>query len=133
MTEKRIYSEADLQVNRTAKYVRNDDSITHTHTVTFGRALTTAERHLFVDVLMGFYYTAYFSKQFEVEFLAEPLVEFDSADQAYYTFRQKSLGGSVWKNLLLAIFAKFSEEVVPIVRYDGHPLFDPSRIKVAAD
>ena len=104
MTQKQIYTKADLQINNSAKFIQTNNGISHTHTVVFSRPLSTAERHLFVDVLMGFYYTAYFSKQFEVEFLAEPLVEFDSSEQARYTLRQKDLSGSAWKNLLLAIF-----------------------------
>ena len=74
-----------------------------------------------------------FLKQHEVEFLAEPLVEFDSSEQARYTLRQKDLSGSAWKNLLLAIFARFSEEIVPIIKLDGQYLFDPAHLKVAAD
>lgn len=133
MTQKRIYTEADLQINNTAKFIHTDDGVSHTHTVVFSRPLTTAERHLFIDVLMGFYYTAYFSKQFEVEFLSEPLVEFDSSQQARYTLHQKNLNGSAWKNLLLSIFSRFSEEVAPIAKLDGNRLFDPAHLKVAAD
>ena len=133
MTQKQIYTKADLQINNSAKFIQTNNGISHTHIVVFSRPLSTAERHLFVDVLKGFYYTAYFSKQFEVEFLAEPLVEFDSSEQARYTLRQKDLSGSAWKNLLLAIFSRFSEEIVPIIKLDGQYLFDPAHLKVAAD
>lgn len=133
MAEKRQYTEADLKIGKLAKIVRTEDSISHTHTVVFGRPLTTAERRLFVEVLTGFYYTVHFSGQFDADFLAEPFVEFDSPQQAKYTLYQKSLSGSAWKTLLFAILANFSYEVAPIARHDESKAFAPQPMAIAAN
>lgn len=128
METKRKYTEADVKVSKIAKFVRDGDVISHTHTVIFGRPLTTAERRLFAEVLTGFYYTVYFSQQFEAEFVSEPVIEFDSPTQARYTFRQKALYGS-WKDLLFAVLFNFSAEIVPILRHDESAAFDPAKVK----
>jgi hypothetical protein len=131
MDTKRKYTEADIKVSKIAKFVHEGDVISHTHTVIFGRPLTTAERHLFADVLTGFYYTVYFSQQFEAEFVTEPVVEFDSPTQARYTFRQRALYGS-WKDLLFAVLFNFSHEIAPILRHDESAAFDPAKVKITA-
>jgi hypothetical protein len=128
METKRKYTEADIKVSKIAKFVRDGDVISHTHTVIFGRPLTTAERRLFAEVLTGFYYTVYFSQQFEAEFVSEPVIEFDSPTQARYTFRQRALYGS-WKDLLFAVLFNFSHEVIPILRHDESTAFDPAKVK----
>jgi len=131
MAPKQKYTEADIKVSKIAKFVRDGDVISHTHTVIFGRPLTTAERRLFAEVLNGFYYTVYFSQQFEAEFVSEPVIEFDSPSQARYTFHQRALYGS-WKDLLFAVLFNFSHEVVPILRHDESAAFDPARMKITA-
>jgi hypothetical protein len=121
------YTAADLQVSKVARFERDGEVISHTHTVLFGRPLSTAERRLFAEVLTGFYYTVHFSKQFDGDFVAEPIVEFESPDRARYTFRQTSLSGS-WKDLLFAVLLSFSHEVAPIVRHDESRAFAPQPI-----
>jgi hypothetical protein len=130
METKRKYTEADIKkISKIAKFVREGDVISHTHTVIFGRPLSTAERRLFAEVLTGFYYTVYFSQKFEAEFVSEPVIEFDSPTQARFTFRQRALYGS-WKELLFAVLLNFSHEVVPILRHDESTAFDPTNVKV---
>jgi hypothetical protein len=129
---KHTYTKADLQISQIAKFVRHGDIISHTHTVVFERLLTVAERHLFVDVLTGFYYTVHFSQQFDGNFVAEPTVEFDSPSQARYTFYQTNLSGE-WKDLLFAVLFNFSHEVVPIALHDESRAFASQRIPTAVD
>lgn len=122
---KRQYTAADLLVETTATFQTNNDVTTHSHHVRFGRSLTRAEQHLFADVLIGFYHTVYFSRQFGTSLVAEPVVEFLSDTEARYTLRQSTLGGA-WKDLLFAILANFSHEVAPIYTHDESRVFDPA-------
>ncbi|MEZ4859727.1 MAG: hypothetical protein R3C14_00390 [Caldilineaceae bacterium] len=121
---KRQYTAADLQVGNSAQFSTSNGVTTHTHQVRFGRPLTRAEQHLFADVLIGFYHTVYFSRQFGSTLVAEPVVEFVNDTEARYTLRQSSLNGA-WKDLLFAILANFSQEVVPITQHDDSRVFDP--------
>ena len=121
---KKQYTAADLQVGTTATFQINDGITTHTHIVHFGRPLTRAEQHLFSDVMIGFYHTVYFSRQFGNSLVTEPVVEFVSESEARYTLRQRNLSGE-WKDLLFAILANFSHEVAPIQRHDDSRVFDP--------
>lgn len=123
---KRTYTEADLQIGRTADVKREGETVTHIHCAHFARPLTRAEQHLFTDVLVGFYYTVHFSKQFGGGLVAEPVVEFLSDHEARYTLRQRSMSGP-WKDLLLAVLGNFSQEVVPIRLHDESRIFDPER------
>ena len=115
---------ADLQVGTTATFQTNNGVTTHSHRVRFGRPLTRAEQHLFVDVMIGFYHTVYFSRQFGDSLVAEPVVEFVNEAEARYTLRQHTLSGA-WKDLLFAILANFSHEVAPIQLHDESRVFDP--------
>lgn len=121
---KRQYTVADLQVGNSAQFDVNHGVTTHTHHVCFGRPLTRTEQHLFVDVLIGFYHTVHFSRQFGSTLVAEPMVEFLNTSEARYTLRQSSLNGT-WKDLLFAILANFSHEVAPIAQHDDSQVFDP--------
>lgn len=121
---KQLYTAADLRIGTVADIAREGETIVHTHRVLFARPLTRAEQHLFADVLIGFYYTVHFSQQFGDGLVAEPVVEFLSAQEARYTLRQRTLSGP-WKDLLLAIFANFSQEVAPIRCHDESQVFDP--------
>lgn len=51
---KRQYTAADLQVGNSAQFDINHSVPPHTHHVYFGRPLTRAEQHLFVDVIARF-------------------------------------------------------------------------------
>jgi hypothetical protein len=86
--------------------------------------LTRAEQHLFRDVMIGFYHTVYFSRQFGNSLVTEPVVEFVSESDARYTLWQRKLSGE-WKDLLFAILANFSHEVAPIALHDDSRVFDP--------
>lgn len=81
---KRTYTEADLQIGRTADIKREGGTVVHTHCVHFARPLTRAEQHLFTDVLVGFYDTVHFSQQFGDGLVAEPAVEFLSDHEGRY-------------------------------------------------
>lgn len=118
------YTAADLQIGATATFQTNNGVTTHSHRVRFGRPLTRAEQHLFVDVMIGFYHTVYFSRQFGDSLVTEPVVEFVNEAEALYTLRQRSLSGA-WKDLLFAILANFSHEVAPIQLHDESRVFDP--------
>lgn len=120
---KRQFTATDLQVGQTATFHTSGPITTHTHQVHFGRPLTRAEQHLFIDVLTGFYHTVHFSRQFGSTLVAEPVIEFVSAAEARYTLRQTSLDGA-WKDLLFAILANFSQEIAPIRRHDDSQAFD---------
>ena len=131
LTTKKQYTEADFKVGKLAKITKENGIIAHTHTVKFGRPPTEAERYLFRAVLTSFCQTMRFSPQFGGEFVAEPSVEFVDTETALYTFRQRSLSGD-WKELLFAILANFSHEIVPILRHDESAAFDPARVKITA-
>lgn len=125
------YTAADLQIGTTASFQSNDGITTHTHRVRFGRPLTRAKQHLFSDVLIGFYHTVYFSRQFGDTLVAEPVVEFLSEAETRYTLRQRNLNGS-WKDLLFTILANFSHEVAPIHLHDDSRVFDPIYVRQPA-
>jgi hypothetical protein len=99
--------------------------VVHTHRVRCARPLTRAEQHLFADVLVGFYYTVHFSRQFGDGLVAAPVVEFLSPHEARYTLKQKTLSGP-WKDLLFAVLANFSHEVAPIRLHDESRAFEPA-------
>lgn len=124
---KRRYTLNDLDVADSARFTREGEIVVHHHTVQFARPLSLAERRLFVDVLVGFYHTVYFSRQFGHGLVAEPVVQFTDDTSARYTLRQTSLDGP-WKDLLFTIFANFSREVVPILRHDDAVVFAPEPV-----
>ena len=128
---KREYTLADLQVGQSATFKTTNGITSHTHQVRFGRGLTRAEQHLFADILVGFYYTVHYSRQFGSSLVAEPVVEFLSESEARYTLRQTTLSGE-WKDLLLAILANFSNEVAPIQLHDESRVFDPAYVRQPA-
>lgn len=119
------YTAADVRIGTVADIRREGETIIHTHRVLFTRPLTRAEQHLFADVLIGFYYTVHFSRQFGDGLVAEPVVEFLSTQEARYTLRQRTLSGP-WKDVLFAILANFSQEVAPIRCHDESRVFDPA-------
>ncbi len=127
MRTKKSYTKNDLQIGSTAKISKTDEIFTHTHVVQFDRALTQAERTLFISVLTGFYHTVHFSQQFGGGLVAEPVVEFVAPDTAHYTLRQTVMNGT-WKDLLLAILTNFGREVVPIRQHDDSQVFTPTYI-----
>lgn len=124
---KKQYTKDDLLLGTKGQTRSNGDVVTHAHIVEFARPLTEAERHLFSDVLLGFYYTVRFSRQFGTDLVATPLVEFLDPQTVRYTLRQTSMTGS-WKELLLAIFTNFSLEVAPISKHDESKAFAPQKI-----
>jgi len=130
-TSRKQYAEADFKVGKIAKFRREGDVIAHTHTVKFGRPVTEAERHLFQSVLASFCLLTRFLPDWEGDFVAEPVVEFADEQTALYTFRQKSLSGE-WKDVLFAVLANFSAEIVPILRHDESAVFDPANMKTKA-
>ena len=115
------YAAADLQVGTTATFQIDNGITTHIHLIRFGRPLTRAEQHLFVDVLVGFYHT---SRQFGDFLVTEPVVEFLNESEARDTLRQRNLSGE-WKDLLFTILAKVSHEIAPIQCHDDSRIFDP--------
>ena len=119
------YTLDDLTIRRGERSINGDITV-HTHTVVFARPLTERERHLFTQMIQGFYYTVHFSQQFGDDLVAEPVVEFTRPDEARYTLRQRGMSGS-WKDLLLAMLANFSHEIVGIREHDGSRVFDPAR------
>ena len=121
------YTKDDLTLGHAAGRKIEDGIITHSHTVEFDRPLTEAERHLFADVLQGFYYTVRFSRQFGSTLVSEPQVEFVTPFTARYTLRQTSMSG-LWKELLLAILTNFSLEIVPIRKHDESKAFMPKEV-----
>lgn len=119
------YTKADLHIGTITEVRQEGETVVHTHHVRFARPLTRAEQHLFADVLVGFYYTVHFSRQFGDGLVAEPVVEFTSACEARYTLRQKTLSGP-WKELLFAVLGNFSHEVAPIRWHDESRAFEPA-------
>ena len=124
MNGKKQFTKDDLKLGTLGTIARQGDVIAHSHVVEFGRPLTEAERYLFSAVLQGFYYTVRFSRQFGTDLVAEPQIEFVSAQTARYTLRQTNMTGS-WKELLLAILTNFSLEIAPIIRHDESRAFTP--------
>jgi len=119
------YTTDDLTIRSGERHINGDITV-HTHTVIFARPLTERERHLFIQMIQGFYYTVHFSQQFGDDLVAEPVVEFTRPDEARYTLRQRGMSGP-WKDLLLAMLANFSYEIVGIREHDGSHVFDPAR------
>ena len=119
------YTTDDLTIRRGERSTNGDITV-HTHTVVFVRPLTKRERHLFTQMIQGFYYTVHFSQQFGDDLVAEPVVKFTRPDEARYTLRQRGMSGP-WKDLLLAMLANFSYEIMGIREHDGNRLFDPAR------
>ncbi len=120
------------------KYTRNDltvrhhqitenDNMAYTHNVVFNRPLSLREQQQFTRLLISFYDVVHFSRLFGNGFLAEPSITFVTPEQANYTFYRQHKGGD-WKELLFAMLATFSAEVVGIAQHDGNPVFDPTRI-----
>lgn len=116
------YTKDDLTLGTRARLQKDGEVFVHTHQIEFARPLTEAERHLFQDVLQGFYYTVRFSRKYGTNLVAEPVVEFTSPQTARYTLRQNSLQGT-WKELLLAILTNFSLEIAPIASHDESRAF----------
>jgi len=73
MTKKQ-YTAADLQISKVAEFETVNGITTHTHQIQFGRSLSHAEQHLFADILIGFYYTVHYSRQFGSTLVAQPVV-----------------------------------------------------------
>ena len=126
---KKQFTKDDLTLGGKAKIAREDGIVTHAHMVEFGRPLTEAERHLFADVLLGFYYTVRFSRQFGTDLVAAPLVEFLGPQTARYTLRQTNMSGT-WKELLLAILTNFSLDIAPISYHDESKALMPEQAAV---
>ena len=115
----------DLTIRRGERSI-NGEVTTHTHTIVFARPLVGEEKHLFVRMIQGFYYAVRFSRQFGDDLVAEPVIEFTRPDEARYTLRQRGMGGP-WKDLLFAMLANFSYEIVGIREHDGSRVFDQAR------
>jgi hypothetical protein len=125
------YTAADFKVSNIAKFSREGDVIAHTHTVKFSRPPTEVERQLFQSVLASFCLIMRFLPDWGGEFVAEPAVEFIDEQTDLYTFRQKTMSGE-WKEVLFAVLANFSADIVPILRHDESAAFDPARMKIRA-
>jgi hypothetical protein len=104
-----------------------DDNMAYTHKVLFNRPLSLREQQQFTRLLISFYDVVHFSRRFGNGFFVEPSITFITPEQARYTFYRKNMGGD-WKELLFAMLATFSTEVVGIAQHDGNPVFDPTRI-----
>ncbi len=115
----------DLMIRRGERSV-NGEVTTHTHTIVFARPLVEEEKHLFVSLIQGFYYAVRFSRQFGDDLVVEPVIEFTRPDEARYTLRQRGMSGP-WKDLLFAMLANFSHEIVGIREHDGNRVFDQAR------
>jgi len=114
----------DLTIRSGERYINGEITV-HTHTVVFVCPLTGREKHLFTQMIQGFCYTVHFSRQFGSDLVAEPVIEFTRPDEARYTLRQRGMSGS-WKDLLLAMLANFSHEIVGIREHNGSRVFDPA-------
>ena len=119
------YTVDDLTIRRGERNI-NGEVTTHTHTIVFARPLVGEEKHLFVRMIQGFYYAVRFSRQFGDDLVAEPVIEFTRPDEARYTLRQRGMSGP-WKDLLFAMLANFSHEIVGIREHDGSRVFDSAR------
>jgi len=117
------YTRNDL----TIRHHQTDDNMTNTHKVVFNRPLSFREQQQFTRLLISFYDVVHFSRRFGNGFFAEPSITFMTPEQASYTFYRQNMGGD-WKELLFAMLATFSSEVVGIAQHDGNPVFDPTRI-----
>lgn len=114
----------DLTIRRGERNI-NGEITTHTHTIVFARPLSEREKLLFARMIQGFYYTVHFSRQFGNGLVTEPVVEFTRPDEARYTLRQRRMSGA-WKDLLFAMLANFSHEIVGIRQHDGSRVFAPA-------
>jgi len=119
------YTTDDLTIRSGKRHINGDITV-HTHTVVFARPLTERERHLFTQMIQGFCHTVHFSRQLGDDLVAEPVIEFTRPDEARYTLRQRGTSGP-WKDLLLAMLANFSHEIVGSREHDGSRVFDPAR------
>jgi len=120
------YTLADLEIRATERQIEGEQVIAHTHTVIFSRPLTVPEQQRFARLMLSFYDAVHFSSYFGDNLLAEPEVVFTAPDQARYTLHQRGVSGP-WKDLLFAMLAAFSHEVVAIAQHDGSRAFDPAR------
>ncbi len=120
------YAYNDLEIRSTERQTEGDQVISHTHTVIFSRPLTAQEQQRFARLMLSFYDVVHFSRYFGDNLLAEPEVTFTAPDQARYTLHQRGVSGP-WKDLLFALLATFSHEVVGIAQHDGSRAFDPAR------
>ncbi|MEA3340266.1 MAG: hypothetical protein U9R15_09895 [Chloroflexota bacterium] len=118
------YEIDDLAVRHGERNI-NGEITTHSHVVVFARSLTEGEKLLFTRMIQGFYYAVRFSRQFGDNLIAEPVVEFIQPDQVRYTLRQHGMSGP-WKDLLFAMLANFSREIVGIQQHDGGRVFGPA-------
>jgi len=125
MTKK--YSIDDLKLRTVQRTITAEQVVAHTHQVQFSRPLTHSEQQLFSRMLLSFYDVVHFSRQFGSDLVREPTVSFPSSDQANYTFYQLSMAGN-WKELLFAMLANFSYEVVGITWHDQSRIFDPQKM-----
>ncbi|MBI3361300.1 MAG: hypothetical protein HY023_09335 [Chloroflexi bacterium] len=125
MTDRRKYAAADLDVRSAIRQVEEDGVTTHTHVVIFARPLLPAERDLFSRMVVGFYYAVHFSGLFGNNLVTEPTIEFPEPARARYTLRQRGVSGP-WKDLLFAMLANFSRNIVAILRHDDSRAFDPA-------
>ncbi|MBL7062983.1 MAG: hypothetical protein ISS49_02085 [Anaerolineae bacterium] len=103
----------------------NGKTTTHPHTIVFAHPLSEGEKLLFTRMIQGFYYTVRFSRQFGDDLVAEPMIEFTQPNEARYTLQQRGMSGP-WKDLLFAMLANFSHEIVGICEHDGSRTFDPA-------
>jgi hypothetical protein len=129
MTKK--YTIDDLKLRPVQRTITAEQVVAHTHQVQFSRPLTAEEQQLFSRMLLSFYDVVHFSRQFGTDLVSEPTVIFTHSDQANYTFYQLSMAGN-WKDLLFAMFANFSYEVVGITWHDHSHIFDPQKTAEAS-
>ena len=121
---KPIYTLADLTVRPTNRQLRAGESVAHTHVVEFVRALTPQEQQQFSRLLVSFYDVVHFSRRYGNGLYAEPKITFATPAIADYTLYQQGTSGP-WKDLLFAMLATFSHEVVGIATHDNNPVFAP--------
>ena len=112
----------DLTIRPTNRQVKNGQSISHTHNIEFARSLTRDEQLQFKRLIISFYDCVHFSRHFGNGLWAEPVIVFPTSNEALYTLYQKETSGS-WKDLLFAMLATFSSEVVEIALHDGNSVF----------
>ena len=124
------YTLDDLEIRSTERQTEDNQVISHTHTVIFSRSLIVPEQQRFARLMLSFYDVVHFSRYFGNNLLAEPEVTFTAPNQAHYTLHQRGVSGP-WKDLLFAMLATFSHEVVGIAQHDGSRAFDPEREPVA--
>ncbi len=121
---KQTYTLQDLTVRQTNRQIKDGQSVAHTHIVGFVRALGTQEQQRFSRLIISFYDVVHFSRQYGNGLYAEPKVVFPTPTTAHYTLYQHGTSGP-WKDLLFAMLAAFSHEIVGIAAHDGNPVFAP--------